>query len=160
MPDLSTTPREASHAFMVLPVVLLLCACAMRPTEMGASAPSDLSLSLYRATTDKQFTFFELSRGGALSFGGGLKAQGRGADPLATLSAEQRQRLWDVIREHGLLDATHRPFDTAVRVQYDLAVGGGNGGRRVRTIDDQAPGMEALHDELMAVVKETKYGVP
>ncbi len=160
MPHLSTARRKALDAFVVLPLTLLLPACAMRAADMAASAPRDWSLSLYRATADKQFTLFELSPGGALSFGGGLKAQGRGAASLATLSTEQRQRLWDIIREHRLLDAPHRPFDTSTRVQYDLAVRFGASGRRVRTIDDQAPGMEALHDELMSVVKQTKYGVP
>lgn len=144
-------------AFAVIGLSLLGCG-ASRAID-AATPPEHLTLQLRMAGKDNKYTYFELDRDGQLSFGGGRMAMMRGSKPVTTLSAEQLQAVWDVIRKHKLLEAGSELFPDIEEVRWDLLIRTDSIllGRTIRSSDDTVPGIKELHDLLFEFQAEVRY---
>jgi hypothetical protein len=137
------------------------CGAPKIDTRPGSEPPDALSLSLQRKTTDRRYTYFEVSPSGVLTFGGGRAAvQSMTESPGVPLTHEQKRGLWRIITERQLLDAEGFPFASAEQAAYDITLSTGHGSRSFRTIDGKNPGAAELHDALMKIHAEAQYKIP
>lgn len=95
-----------------------------------------------------------------LSFGGGQRAMFRDAEAITQVTAAQRQQLWNIICTHQLLDKDSQPFKKSKQFEYVLKVRAGPHGQRFRVVDDDASGIEQLHETLFQIHKAAAYKLP
>ena len=139
--------------------MFLAGSCATSERPLGED--ERVSLTLWSASTDRRYTYMELSELGELSFAGGQEAARREAQPVLTLTSEQLDRVRAILDEHGLSNVPSPGWDKENRVRYELRLRRtGLAGRTIRTGDDRTPGMRELHDYLFALQAEKRYRVP
>lgn len=144
-------------------VMIAFMGCTQQPLDVNRPQPWELTL--YRATADRRYTYFEIDRKGMLHFGGGKNANLRIVEPIVQLNDEQRQQLWRIIVEEQLLDARQAvPWSAEAwrevrKQQYDLSMTVGNRIRSLRCIDDQpaSGGLHRLHDALYQIQTQVRY---
>ncbi len=153
--------RSTLHiATRVLAVMMSMLAAACSSIGAGsADAPGRrMELSLAARFTDKRYTYFEIDRAGQLSFGGGSDAANRIARPVAMLTAEQFDQLDAIIETYNLLDAGSFEKQEPTAVSYRLRLRRDGQKRSIRCVDDQSPGVAALHDQLFKYQAAVRYG--
>ena len=144
----------------MIPFLLMPAACSAPPTEPGSDAPPPLFIKLFRTTRDRQYTLFEVSKQGELSFGGGRDAMSRVAKPVGPLTVEERQRLWDMMTRYDLTSLPNRTFAKYERVAYEVKIKADGMGCSYRAIDDEAADLEHLHEALFGMYTERTYKLP
>lgn len=143
-----------------LVVVCLACpACTTTDRPLGDN--ERFSLTLRSASTDRRYTYFDLTELGELSFGGGQAAVWREAEPVMNLTAEQRQHIARILNEHDLFNMKSPKRIDDVKTQYELRLQReGLVRRTIRSADDQLPGVRVLHDYLFALQAKRRYDLP
>lgn len=144
----------------LLLLTLALTGCASAPKAASDGSPS-LALELFTRSTDFRYTWFTLDPAGQLSFAGGRDAGLREGKPVKTLSPQERDELWSIIRRHDLLHAKGAGlFKEGEKITYELNLKTGEGNRELRAIDDQLPGVAELHDALFRMQASVRYNLP
>lgn len=130
-----------------------LAGCASGPQTCDVS----FKLTLYRTTTDRRFTYFELAKNGELAFGGGQNAVRRVAEPVITLSAQQLQKVRQVLIQHRIFDTPKPSLAKPSNVSYELDVSSADRRRRIRCVDEQIPAIRTLHQLLFQIQADQRY---
>lgn len=154
---------EIIKLVMVTLMLTALVGCGATPATLDSPTPPEhLSLQLHMAAKDHKYTYFELDRNGELRFGGGRLGMIRGARPVTTLSAEQVQAIWDVIRRNKLLQAEGEFIPDVEHVKWEMLIRTNQHslGRTVRTSDNNVPGIKELHDLLFKFQADVRYSDP
>ncbi len=144
---------------LILSLALLLVAGCTQPTIEATPYPPDrMSLTLFTTTSTHQITYFELTRAGELRYAGGADATGRQGIPVATLTPQQRQDIWDIMIQGRLHEAPAGPlFPQASQVNYDFTLNTGGIDHIVRAADNELPALRTLHDYLFQI-QAARYG--
>ena len=140
---------------------LTIFGCSASQKTDAAINPQQLSITLWRATQARQYTYFELKTSGELHFSGGRNAMQRVAKPVMTVSREQIDELWQVIEKHNLLKAQSAPFLAKPKeVEIDIHIRSRKGGKSFRSVDGSEEGAKALHDLLFKIQADHRYALP
>jgi hypothetical protein len=145
-------------------VSMILLLLLYLTTALGCSGPQSrpqaehaFALTLHSATADRRYTYFEIDRGGQFSYGGGREGALRQTWPLGQLSPQQQRDIRQLIRDHQLAEARGSRFASAQRVTYHFQFRDGARSRSYRAIDDEVPGLSALHDQLFQIQVQMRY---
>lgn len=158
MPLHSATFGPLVAPALLVAMLLAAAGCGNPTIEPSPLAPQSLALTLFTATSTLRHTWFEVGADGELRYAGGRDAARRQGERVLTLSPQQRQEIWDIIRNTGLLEAQAGPlFPEGERVTYDFTVNTGGIDRIVRAADDEQPGLAQLHDYLFKLQTEARY---
>ena len=131
--------------------------CIGETSNTALSTPGVLALKLYRTTSDQHYSYFVLKRDGTLAFGGGRKARTRTADPVGTLTAQEKSRLRETIEQHRLVTLKTRAFAKATSVTFEISLRVDGSHHSFRAIDDGAAALQYLHDQLMAMYSQRAH---
>ena len=137
--------------------LLAVSACVSGPDATGRQP---IALKLYRATADRQYTYFVLSRNGELAFGGGSEARTRTAAPAGTLTEAEILSIDATIERYGLMTLENRSFTKAATVAYEASIQRAGSRRTYRAIDDDAADLVHLHDLLFALYSHRAHRLP
>lgn len=143
---------------LVALVLMMMVGCASTGGGPRGVAPKDFTLEMSMRGTGNRFTWFELGKDNVLGFAGGQSAKFRDALFEMTLTADQVDAAWELIRDEGLLTARSTKGEMT-DAEYRLKIRGG-GGNSIRTIDDSVPGVVKLHDLLFSYQAEERYDIP
>ena len=147
---------------MVTPALAILGSALVGCAAGGPADPSvnphRLQLELKSAYEDGRVTMFEIKRDGTLKFGGGRNALADTAYPAGTLDREQFEAIWALVQQHDLLRGSGRFLASPDRVQHRLRITSDAGSASYTAVDDDQPGLEALHQLLMQYQSEMRYG--
>jgi len=146
--------------FFVAALTAFFAGCKAPPAESGSPVPQGLSLTLRGDTVDGRHTYFELKSDGAFSYGGGRAGVLNNATPVSTLTAAQRQEIWNVITGYHLFEAKSFPFASSERVSFRVKLRRNGSTHEFRAIDDKVPGVQELHDLLFKYQAAVRYKVP
>ena len=146
------------HRSLLLACGLIFAAgCATSGSADRSSIGDDLRLVLWTKSLDLRFTYFELDKDGQFLFGGGQDAAQRIAHRVSDLTAEQYRQLWQIIDEHHLLEKKRIAKQDPKRIRYEAKIAGRGRKRSFRCVDDQVPGVKALHDKLFQFQAQINY---
>ncbi len=141
-------------------VIVSIIGCSGSPTKTESHAPGSpppLTIKIQARFTDFRYTYLELAPDGELRFGGGKDAALKKSQPVGTITEEQRAALWDLINENHLFDAKGSFFKDAERVRWDVSLASGWRKKSFECVDDDVPGVEALHDMLFDLQATMQY---
>lgn len=157
---IATSSAATSAAMLaVMLAAFILVGCTASHVAPNAPPPEHLSIQLYRWTTDRRYTYFELDRHGQLSFAGGRDAAQRVAKPVTTLTPEQTRQLWQIITTQDVLNTKNHFFTKPQKVAYEVTIDTGQTSRTFRTIDNESPGTAKLHDALFKLQADINYNL-
>ncbi len=150
--------RPAIALLMMLFMTMVASGCASQTVAPG-EVP-DITLTLRCTAKGGRLTYFELKPDGSLGYGGGRLALHRVTEPALTLSSEQRRAVWEIIREHDLLNAegTGLFAGGAANTFYELNLRAAGTSNSLHAIDDAVPGVKELHDALFKMQADARYG--
>jgi len=154
---MTTANRPPLRVVTLAVLAMTLVGCASSGQSDPSVNPYDLQLELRSTYEDGRATIFELQRDGVLRFGGGRNALAGSTFPAGTLTREQFDRIWDVIESHDLLTGSGRLLGDAERVQHHVRIRSNRGSASYRAIDDDQPGLDALHAVLMEIQGKFRY---
>lgn len=147
-----------------------LVGCTSTAVVESSTPPEYFTLELHMATSTRKFTFFKIDKDGGLAFGGGKRALVRGSLPVTTLTSEQRQAVWEIIRQNDLLNANggsnsapqqeQGKDDEQVKWELLIRTNQFSLGRTLRSENDEVPGIKELHALLFKIQAAHRYSDP
>lgn len=147
-----------------------LIGCTSTAVVESPTPPEYFTLELHMATSTRKFTFFKIDKDGEFAFGGGKRALVRGSLPVTTLTPEQRQAVWDIIRKHDLLNASggsnsapqQEQGNDGELVKWELLIRTNQFslGRTLRAENDEVPGIKELHTLLFKIQADLRFSDP
>lgn len=154
----------AFRLMMLCVCTLSMFACISTPsTNTPPNGVASITIRLQALTTDKRYSYFELSPNGDLAFGGGYDAINRNAIPVTKLTAEQLFALQSYITQSNLFTAKvsgDQSRKAAANVHHELYLKVDHKGRDLVVNDDQVPAITRLHDMLFGYYAKARYNLP
>lgn len=142
---------------LLLSGLICLAGCALSGSADQSQDGCDLRIVLSAKSLDLRYTYFILEKDGQLLFGGGRDAAHRIAHPVTVLSPAQKDELRQIIDEHHLLADERIVRQDPQQIRYEAKIAGGGLRRSIRCVDDQVPGVKALHDKLFQFQAQVRY---
>lgn len=154
-----TARRDIALMLMLTVVPSVLSGCASKQVSEGGpdALPLPFALEVRKVSADHRMTYYVLDADGTLHFGGGRQAGVRNAKRLGTISDAKRMQLWQLIRQHDLLNASGQMFSEATEATYEVKVEAGGHRNRLRSVDDRVPGLDRLEAALFEMQAELNY---
>ena len=151
--------RDIALMLLLAVVPSVLSGCASKPvTEGGPDVlPLPFALEMRKVSADHRMTYYVLDADGMLHFGGGRHVGIRNAKQLGKISDAQRMQLWQLTRQHDLLNASGQMFSEATEATYEVKVEAGSHRNRLRSVDDRVPGLDRLEAALFEMQAELNY---
>ena len=151
--------RDIAWMFLLTVALSVLSGCTSKPvTEGGPDVlPLPFALELRKVSADHRMTYYVLDADGTLHFGGGRHAGVRNAKRLGKISDAKRMQLWQLTRQHDLLNASGQMFADASEASYEVKVEAGSHRNRFRSVDDRVPGLDRLEAALFEMQAELNY---
>ena len=150
----------ANRWIVLVTAVVAVAGCTAPRFAADAPPPDDLAFSMRGWFTDGRYTYFFAKKDGVLHFGGGQRALANHADPLTTLTAEQRAELWRIILNHDLLRAKAGSSGPPQQVRWELRLTAAGFDRTLKCADDDVAGVRQLHDRLLRIREKARARHP
>jgi hypothetical protein len=148
--------RSAAVALLLLPAVAVSCLGGCR-SLIGAdpnTVTRGLSLEMYAWGAGNYAVFYVVGTDGTIGFGGGLDARVQNVSWTGTLTADEIDRLWVLLEEHGWFSGdvkaatTGDPKERQYRIQVQWP-----GGQRKYRIKGENPDVAPVAELLDAAAR-------
>ena len=150
-------------SIFLLSLVSLMPGCISTNKMISPSGIAAMELKLRSLTTDKRYTYFELTPDGTLSFGGGFNAINKDARPVIKLSREQLIGLQSLISRSNLLTAKvsgPQQRKASKRFHYEMSLRLDSMQNHLIVNDDLVPDLTKLHNHLFILQAQARYNLP
>ncbi len=151
------SPHMIHHPLLLLCELICVAGCASSEPVGQYHDGSDLRITLLAKSLGRRYTYFKLEKDDQLLFGGGRDAVQHIARPVTVLTPAQKEQIWQIINEHHLLVDRHIERQEPQRVSYQAKLAEGERRWSFRCVDDQVPGVKALHDKLFQFQAQIRY---
>ena len=151
------------HLIFLLTLPMLITACKTSPSVTAPSGIEPMTIAIQALTTDKRYSYFELSPNGDLSYGGGFNAINRNAKPVTQLNSEQLFQLQTYINQSDLFTAKvsgNQSRSRSETVHHELQLKVGKRKRNIVVNDDRIPAVARVHDMLFEYYAQARYNLP
>jgi len=156
-------PTFVRTFIFLLILVILMPGCISTNKMKSPSGIAAMELKLQSLTTDKRYTYFELTPDGTLSFGGGFNAINKNAQPVMKLSREQLIELQSLISRSNLLTvkvAGPQKRKASKRFHYEMSLRLNSKQNHLIVNDDLVPDLTRLHNHLFVLQAQVRYKLP
>ena len=143
--------------------MMVLVGCKTTPSATPPAGMDAIDLSLQSITTDKRYTYFELTPDGMLSFAGGYDAINKNARPIFTLTKDDLQKVHSIIEQANLIAVKvsgNHSRKNSQKVHYELTLNINGKHNNITVNDDEIPGINQLHDLLFDLQARERYNLP
>lgn len=148
---------------LLLGFMVFVTGCKSTPVMTPPPGVAAITLSLQTLTTDKRYTYFELTPDGTLSFAGGFDAINRSAHRVMTLTPDQLHQVQALISQSNLFTTKvsgRQDRKSSQKVHYELALQMDQQSRKLTANDDVVPALSQLHALLFEMQAQERYKLP